>query len=179
MNNSYSPAVVFSRRRRYRQTSQQYRLPDWVWGVGLGIVAVGFIGGYFALTSLTGGGSGGCGKALPPLPGDAQVTAAGFQAEDAALGQVIDYLDRGDLDNAFASFYGDTHAFTHNIDPDIRAVDEEKAKELCESVIQVETDFDPPPPEQRSLSKMAASTGILREHLRDVTEILGFPRPGE
>lgn len=165
-------------RRRYRRQKQQYTFPDWVWGLGLGLVVVVALGGYLVVTQVGGSGGGRCAKALPPLPGGAQVTAEGFQEEDVALGKVIDYLNRGDVDNAFANFYGPTHAFTHNIDPDVRIADETKAKELCETVITVETDFDPPPPGQRSLSRMAASAGTLRDHLRDIAELLGFPRPG-
>ncbi len=174
--------VLWSRRRRYQRrpaASDQYRLPDWVWGLGLGVIVVILGGGYFLLTNVVGGGGGGgCGKALPPLPGGAQADAAGFQQEDEALGVVLDYINKGDLDNTFANFYGDTHAFTHNIDPDIRAVDEEMAKELCEAVIKVETDFDPPPPKQRSLAEMRTSIERLRNQLRDIAEALGFPRPG-
>ncbi|MDO8612294.1 MAG: hypothetical protein Q7R32_05650 [Dehalococcoidia bacterium] len=169
-----------TRRRARRRQQYQYRIPDWVWGLGLGLIIVIFAGGYFLFGAVTGGGGGGgCGKALPPLPGGAQADAAGFREEDVALGLVIDYLSQGDLDNSFASFYGDTHAFTHNIDPDIRPVDEEMAKALCEAVIQVETDFDPPPPTERSLPKMKSSTETLRNQLRGVAEALGFPRPGQ
>lgn len=174
--------VVFSRRRsgrRYRQASPQYRLPDWAWGLGFGILVVLLGGGYFLLTGITGGSGGGCGKALPPLPGNVQVTAEGFQVEDQKLGETLQYLNRGDIDNTFATFYGDVHAFTHNVDPDIRAVNEEMAKELCERVITVEEAYDPPPPAQRSISDMTNSTTALRNHLRDVAEELGFPRPGE
>ncbi|MFQ5792665.1 MAG: hypothetical protein ACE5JI_19520 [Acidobacteriota bacterium] len=167
--------ILFSRRRRRQQ--YQYRLPDWIWGLALGFVVLLFVGGYFLFTSL-GGGGGGCGSPLPPLPGDTNVTAEGFQEEDRKLGETIADLQAGDIDNTFATFYGEVHAFTHNIDPNIRAVDEEMARELCELVIQVEEDYDPPPPEQRSLAKMRSSTEALRNYLRDVAEALGFPRPG-
>lgn len=171
-----NPPAVFSRRRRRQH--HQYRIPDWVWGLALGFVVLLFVGGYFLLTNIGGGGGGGCGEPLPPLPGDTSVTAEGFQEEDRKLGETIGYLQAGDIDNTFATFYGDVHAFTHNIDPDVRAVDEQMAKELCELVIQVEEDYDPPPPEERSLAAMTSSTRELREYLRDVAVALGFPRPG-
>lgn len=167
-----------SRRARYRssQSQYQYRLPDWVWGLALGVIVLIGVGAYFFLTG--GGASATCDKALPPLPGNVQVTAEGFQVEDQKLGETIQYLNQGNLDQTFATFYGDVHAFTHNIDPDIREANEEMAKELCERVIEVEEDYDPPPPEQRSIPNMIRSTQALREHLRDVAEELGFPRPG-
>jgi hypothetical protein len=173
--------TLFTRRRASRRTRQQYqyRLPDWVWGLVLGLVIIVFGGGYFLVTNVLGGGGGsGCDKALPPLPGTVQVPAEGFQQEDEAMTLVIGYLSSGDLDNAFANFYGDTHAFTHNIDPDIRKVDEEKAKSLCESVLDIEEQLDPPPGTERSFPRMVSSATTLRDELRDVAVILGFPRPG-
>ena len=169
--------ILFSR-RRYPRTIARSGLPDWVWGVSFGVVFLIAVGGFFLLEGARRGGGGGCDKALPPLPGAPNVSAEGFQAEDDALAEAIRYLNQGDLDNTFAIFYGDVHAFTHNIDAEVRAVDEELAKELCERVIQLEEDYDPPPSVQRSVARMAASTTALREHLRDVAEALGFPRPG-
>ncbi|MDO8615643.1 MAG: hypothetical protein Q7T33_07895 [Dehalococcoidia bacterium] len=152
-------------------------MPDWVWGVGLGFVALLLGGGFFLFTNLSGGGGGGCGKALPRLPGNVQVNAQGFQQEDDSMTLVIDYLNRSDLDNAFSNFYGDTHAFTHNIDPDIRGVNEEKAKSLCEAVLDIEGKLDPPPGTPRSPAAMATSATKLRDQLRDVAVALGYPRP--
>ncbi len=172
--------TLFSRRRRARRRPQpqgKYRLPDWVWGLAIGMLVLIVGGGVFFVTSL-GGGGGGCDEELPPLPGAANVTAEGFQTEDDALAETIGYLNQGDLDNTFATFYGDVHAFTHNIDPEVRAVDEDIAKELCELVNELEEEYDPPPPEQRSLARMASATIELRELLRDVAEVMGFPRPG-
>ncbi len=167
--------TLFSRRRARRrpQPQGQYRLPDWVWGLAIGVVVVIVGGGIFLF--IGGGGSGGttCDSELSSLPGKADVTAEGFQEEDVALGQVIGYLNQADLDNAFASFYGDVHAFTHNIDPDVRAADEEKAKAVCEAVIELEEIL-----ESNSTAAMAAATAQLREQLRDAAEVLGFPRPG-
>jgi hypothetical protein len=149
-----------------------------VWGVGFGLIILTGVGGFLLLSNLSGGGGGGCGKALPPLPGNVQVTAQGFQQEDASMAKVIDYLNKGDLDNAFSNFYGDTHAFTHNIDPDIRKANEQKAISLCEAVLDIEGRLDPPPGTTRSPSAMATSATKLREQLRDAAVALGYPRPG-
>jgi len=177
----FAQNTLFSRRRARRrpQPQGQYRLPDWVWGLAIGVLVLVAAGGYFVIGGIGGGGGGGCNEALPELPGPKNVTAEGFQTEDDALAETLRYLSQGDIDNTFASFYGDVHAFTHNVDPAVREVDEELAKTLCELVIELENEYDPPPPQQRSLARMAASTTALREHLRDIAEALGFPRPGD
>lgn len=174
-------SVLLSRRRRYRRSRQQYqyRLPDWVWGAMFGLVIILLGGGYFLLSGGFGlGGGGGCNKALPRLPGNVQVSAEGFQEEDDSLILVIQYLNQGDLSNAFENFYGDTHAFTHNIDQQVREVDEEQAKRLCEAVLDFEEELDPPPGTPRSFPQMVLSATTLRDELRNVAETLGFPRPG-
>lgn len=176
----FAQNTLFSRRRARRRPRPQgqYKLPDWVWGLALGALVVIGGGGAFLFIGTGGGGGSTCDNELKPLPGRAAVTAAGFQEEDDALAETLQYLNQGDLDNTFATFYGDVHAFTHNVDPAVREVDEELAKELCELVLELEEEYDPPPSQQRSFSRMAASTTALREHLRDVAEALGFPRPG-
>ncbi len=176
----FAQNTLFSRRRARRrpQPQVQYRLPDWVWGLAIGVFVLIVFGGYFLIGSVRGGGGDGCDQALPPLPGAANVTAKGFQTEDEALAETLRYLNQGDVDNTFATFYGDVHAFTHNIDPAVREVDEDLAKKLCELVIELEEEYDPPPTQQRSIARMAETTTALREHLRDIAEALGFPRPG-
>ncbi len=167
--------TLFSRRRARRrpQPQAQYRLPDWVWGLAIGVLVVIVGGGIFLVSGLGGSGESTCDSELASLPGGADLTAEGFQEEDVALGQVIAYLNQADLDNAFASFYGDVHSFTHNIDPEVRAADEETAKAVCEAVIELEELL-----ESNSPAAMAAATAELREQLRDAAELLGFPRPG-
>lgn len=171
----FAQNTLFSRRRARRrpQPQGQYRLPDWVWGLAIGgvVVVVGLV--FVLFIGLGGSGGSTCDSELPRLPGGADVSAEGFREEDLLLGQVIGFLNGADLDNAFASFYGDGHAFTHNIDPEIRAADEEAAKRLCEAVLELETLL-----ESNSTAAMAAATANLRQELQDAAEILGFPRPG-
>ena len=148
-------------------------MPDWVWGVAIGVLVLVLGGGFFLISGVGGGGGGTCDSELSSLPGKADVTAEGFQEEDVALGQVIIALNRADLDGAFAAFYGDVHSFTHNIDPDVRAADEETAKAVCEAVLELEELL-----EGNSPPAMAAATATLRDLLRDAAELLDFPRPG-
>ncbi len=171
-----APNTLFSRRRSRRRSAApqgQYRLPDWVWGLAVGVVVVIVGGGIFLFSGVSGGGGSSCEDELPKLPGTVDVSAEGFQQEDVALAAVITYLGRADLDNAFASFYGDVHSFTHNIDPSVRAADAETAIRVCEAVIALEEVL-----EGGSPSAMVAATTDLREELRDAAEVLGFPRPG-
>lgn len=166
--------TLFSRRRSRRrpQPQAQYRLPDWVWGLALGVLVVVIGGGVYLFSGAGGSSAKTCDSELASLPGKADVTAEGFQEEDVALGEVVDLLNKGDLNGAFAAFYGDVHAFTHNIDPELRAADEDAAKGLCEAVIKLEGLLEGDSP-----SAMAAATANLRELLRDAAETLGFSRP--
>jgi hypothetical protein len=165
--------AVMQARRRRRQAQAQYRLPDWVWGLALGLLVVLAGGGYLLFSSVTGGGGGTCDKALPKLPGTVEVTAEGFQEEDRLLSEMIDFLAAGDLDNASAKFYGEAHAFTHNADPDIREVDEDAARAVCQATLDVEAALEGP-----SLSEMSSTAIKLRDELRNAAVALGFPRPG-
>jgi hypothetical protein len=132
-----------------------------------------FVGGYFAVSAVMGGGNGGtCDNPLPPL-GTSTVDAEAFATEDAALGNVLALLEAGDRAGAEAAFYGPVHNFTHNVDPPLREVDEDLAKELCENVIQLENDLtgrvgDP---------EIIGGLRRVRENLRDAAVALGYPRP--
>ena len=169
----FAQNTLFSRRRSRRrpQSQGQYQLPDWAWGLAIGVVVVVVgLGAYLFIG--VGSSSATCDSELPRLPGRAAVTEEGFQQEDELLGEVVVFLNQGDLDSAFAGFYGEVHAFTHNIDSDVRAVDEETAKAVCEAVLELEELL-----ESESPSAMAAATTNLREELRDAAEVLGFARP--
>jgi hypothetical protein len=162
-----------SRRRRY---AQQTRLPDWVWGAGLGLIVLLFIGAYFLISQATGGSNAsGCDQALPALPGETSTTQEAFQQEDAALGRVIEFLEAGDRAAAEAQFFGPVHAFTHNIDPELRERDEDLAKELCEAVVDLETALEPR--QNTPTDELAILVARVREPLRDASEVFGHPRP--
>src|SRR5512132_2185944 len=119
------PNVLFSSRRRarrptYRPASGQTRIPDWVWGAGLGLIVIVAIGGYFLLSS-GGGGGGTCDTALKPIR-TSDISAKGFQDEDTGLADIIQRLQAGDRNGGEQEFYqGKTHDFTHNVDPPLRA----------------------------------------------------------
>ena len=88
--------TLFSRRhaRRRPQPQGQYRLPDWIWGLGLGLVILLIIGGFFVITNLGGSGGSTCDNELPRLPGTVEVSAEGVQQEDEALAGAIAFLRR-------------------------------------------------------------------------------------
>jgi hypothetical protein len=171
-----SPDVLFSRRRSSRRrgpASGQTALPDWVWGAGLGLIVVLFIGGYFAVTQVGGSGGGSSCDDVKPL-GSSVINAESFVEEDAGLGRVLDLLSAGDRVGAEAAFYGPVHNFTHNVDPDLRQTDERSARDLCEQVINVETALT----ERAANANIVAILQNIREMLRDAAETLGYPRPG-
>ena len=131
------------------------------------VVAVIFIFG-----NSGGGANSACDNALAPL-GASEISQAGFQAEDAGLSRMIQAASAGDLTAAEAAFYGDVHNFTHNVDPPLRAVNANMAKDLCNAVIHIENDLIDP-----RADIIASDAARIRELLRDGAEALGYARPG-
>ena len=148
-------------------------VPDWVWGLGLGLIVVIAIGGFFILTN-AGGEGGTCDQELPPL-GSSEISQSAFDEEDAALGRVIAMLNAGDRAGAESAFFGPPHNFTHNIDPPVRQKDEAIAKKLCEAVIVVEDGLATP---NLPSSQIAAGIQDMQTIIRDAAEALGYDRPG-
>ena len=172
MKNSPAANVLYSRRRS--RAKQHSGLPDWVWGAGLGVLVVFFVGAFFVVGEFSGGGSGTiCDEPLAALDG-ADISAEAFAGEDDALTRVISMLNLGDRPGAEATFFGPVHAFTHNVDPLLRERDEDAAKELCEAVTEMENGFSTNAPP----ATIAAQIDLVRVLLRDAAETLGYPRPG-
>ena len=136
-------------------------------GGGIVIAVILFLGG-------KGGGNNACNNALPPL-GKSDISQAGFQAEDAGLAKVIQAATAANLPAAEDAFFGDVHNFTHNVDPSLRPLDEELAKDLCESVIHIEEELAI----DRRVDVIATDAARIRALLRDAAEALGYVRPGD
>lgn len=176
MINRYSidSATLYSRRRSGRSASSQTHLPDWVWGAGMGLIVLVFIGGYFVVSGALGGSSGStCDSALAPL-GTSIVDADAFVEEDAGLTRVLGLLEQGDRQAAEAAFYGPVHNFMHNVDPPLREVDEAMAKDLCRAVIDLENNLA----SRATDLELIGSLTAVHDLLRDAAEALGYPRPG-
>lgn len=167
-----SSSTYFSRRPRSRARQQRQTLPDWVWGIGLGLIVLGFVGAYFLL--FAGGGSGAtCDEPLAPL-GRSDITAEAFEQEDADLGAILQQLSAGDLAGANAAFFGrPVHSFSHNVDPPLREKDEGLAKEVCRAVLGFEESLVTNSPADSALKAQQ-----VRNLMRDAAQALGFPRPG-
>jgi len=136
-----------------------------------------FVGGFFLLSNLSGGGNSICGEPLTPLQGVETIpnTAEGFQEADTGFGRLIGFLQQGDLSAANTLFYGRAHNFMHTAEPEIRAKDESLGKNLCEAVIKFENDFDTSGRSDPQV--LAQEVTSIREFLRTGAEVLGFPRP--
>lgn len=159
--------------RRARRRQRGGGIPDWAWGLGLGALAVIVVGGFFLVTEvLSGGGGGTCDQELPPL-GVSEITEDAFQEEVNALSRVINFLNAGDRAGAEAAFYGPVHNFTHNIDPVVRAQDEDLAKELCRVVLDVEEALV----ESESSASVALMITELRDLIQDAAVAIGYQRP--
>jgi hypothetical protein len=135
-------------------------------GGGIVVAVILFLGG-------NGGGNSACDNALPPL-GRSDISQAGFQAEDAGLAKVIQAASAGNLPAAEDAFYGDVHGFTHNVDQPLRPIDEEMARDLCETVIHIEEELAI----DRRVDVIASDAARIRALLRDAAEALGYARPG-
>ncbi|MDO8613888.1 MAG: hypothetical protein Q7R32_13875 [Dehalococcoidia bacterium] len=143
----------------------------------LGLVAViggGIVVAVIFLLGGNGGGNNACDNALPPL-GRSDISQAGFQAEDAGLAKVIQAASAGNLPAAEDAFYGDVHGFTHNVDQPLRPLDEELARDLCESVIHIEEELAI----DRRVDVIASDAARIRALLRAAAEALGYARPGD
>jgi len=136
-------------------------------GGGIVVAVIFLLGG-------NGGGNNACDNALPPL-GRSDISQAGFQAEDAGLAKVIQAASAGNLPAAEDAFFGDVHGFTHNVDQPLRPVDEELARDLCESVIHIEEELAI----DRRVDVIASDAARIRALLRDAAEALGYARPGD
>jgi len=136
-------------------------------GGGIVVAVILFLGG-------NGGGNNACDNALSPL-GRSDISQAGFQAEDAGLAKVIQASSAGNLPAAEDAFFGDVHNFTHNADQPLRPVDEELAKDLCESVIHIEEELAI----DRRVDVIATDAARIRALLQDAAEALGYVRPGD
>ena len=77
-----------------------------------------------------------------------------------------------DRAGAEAAFYGPVHNFTHNVDPALRAEDEEAAKALCREVLEIEEELFTGTSEE-----VLESVRVIREILREAAVELGYPRP--
>jgi hypothetical protein len=148
---------------------------DRAWGAVIGLVLLVFIGGSFLLGQISHANAGGCDKSLAPLPGGTTISAEAFDAEDASLGRVIASFGQGDPTSADATFYGSVHSFMHNVDPSIRRVDGDLAKNLCNTVVHLEADLIAGP--NATNSRLADDTTKVREALRDGAVVLSYPRP--
>jgi hypothetical protein len=159
--------------RRARRRQSGGGVPDWAWGLGLGVLAVIIVGGFFLMTEVLGGGGGGtCDQELPPL-GSSEISQETFDTHVQSLTRVIDFLNAGDRAGAEASFYGETHSFTHNIDPPVRQQDEELAKRLCEAVLAVESSLVT----SGSNASLALEMTTIRDLVQDSAVVLGYTRP--
>jgi len=142
---------------------------DVVWGVILGVLAIGFI--VFLVKGIGGGSSGtSCDQPLAPL-GESPITAAEFAAVDQGLAQTAAAARMGDLTGAENSFFGRVHNFTHNVDPPLRAKDRELAKRLCESVFNLEREFAI----ERRPEQIALEAENIKQILKQAVQVVVSP----
>ena len=141
------------------------------------LALVGVVGGAIVVAVVlllgNGGGSSPCDNPLPPL-GQSDISQATFQEEDVALTRVVEAAQAGNLTAVKETFYGNVHSFTHNVDPPFREVDRDGAKGLCEAVIRLEENLFAPQPEVEGIASEAT---LIRDHIRDAAEALGYDRP--
>ena len=84
-----------------------------------------------------GGATNVCDQPLPPLTNQ-PITQARLSAAIQGMRDICAAAAAGDKDAATRLLGSDAHTVTHDIDPPLRAADASLAKQLCESVVQVE-----------------------------------------
>lgn len=104
-----------------------------------------FAGALFTASALSGGGAETnpgftvCGAGVPPLT-TKTVTAARLQSGIDGMRRLRDAAERGDLATARSIIVSDAHSVTHDIDAPLRRQEPQLARQLCESVVGLETE---------------------------------------
>jgi hypothetical protein len=134
------------------------------------LAAVGLV-----LASCTGGG-GGCElKALQ----DTDITQLDFQRASETLGEVASLASAGAMDDAESAFdmpsdgFEGAHNFVHNVSPQLRAEDPSLAKQVCETVVQIEDALA-----AHDSFGLSGGASQLQDLIGDSALALGFAPPG-
>ncbi len=113
--------------------------------------------------------AGACGRPLSALTGN-PVTSERISAAAEGMRAVQAAAETPDPQGAKATFFGETHALTHDIDPPLRAVDPELARLLCESVVILEVELATQP----DLARVAGAAAASATQLEGAGEALGL-----
>jgi hypothetical protein len=110
-----------------------------------------------------------CAGSIPPLT-TGSVTKERLETAVQKMGEVQQAAEAGDDASARAAFSGDTHAVTHDIDQPLRAADPLLARDLCESIVVIEQEFNG----AGDLEAVAAEAGISAQLLEDSGRAMGL-----
>ena len=110
-----------------------------------------------------------CAGSIPPLT-TGPVTKERLKAAVQKMGEVQRAAEAGDRATASAAFAGDTHAVTHDIDQPLRAADPLLARDLCESIVIIEQEFNG----ANDLGAIAAAAAISAQLLADSGRAMGL-----
>lgn len=110
-----------------------------------------------------------CAGSIPPLT-TGPVTQERLEAAVRKMGEVQQAAVAGDRATASAAFAGDTHAVTHDIDQPLRAADPLLARDLCESIVIIEQQFNG----ANDLGAIAAAAAISAQLLADSGRAMGL-----
>ena len=110
-----------------------------------------------------------CAGSIPPLT-TGPVNKERLRAAVQKMGEVQRAAEAGDRATASAAFAGDTHAVTHDIDQPLRAADPLLARDLCESIVIIEQEFNG----ANDLGAIAAAAAISAQLLADSGRAMGL-----
>lgn len=88
-------------------------------------------------TPITTGGLDPCAQSLPAIT-TGQLSASRLTVAISELRRAGSFAANGDQNNAQATFVGDPHNLSHDIDGPLRAVDSGLALKLCQSIVAIE-----------------------------------------
>ena len=108
-----------------------------------------------------------CARPVPALTAE-PVTRERLQAAIDKMREVSSAAEAGGTQAANAAFSGDTHTITHDIDPPLRAADQQLAQDLCAAIVVLEQQFGANPDLVVVADQSAVAAGLLEESGREL-----------
>jgi hypothetical protein len=108
-----------------------------------------------------------CLRGLPPLTGRA-VTGERLEAGIAGLRELASAASEGDMERVRVLIFSDAHSITHDVDPQLRPLDATLARDLCASVLALESEIAASEPDATFIASEGARAASLLEQAQTI-----------